>query len=444
MAQIPTSGSLGSVYFNVLENPEKVLEILQTLTYTQTPYLASPIYPILVTSTGWALFAVYHDSSDGDSYEITWGNIATQEFEYCFYGAMFGGIPAFAGFLKKELSINSSILSSFNGFPVGTENNKLANIISATSFNINDNGIINRGYLDTVYFNTFLSTTEVDEVLSKLTYFSGSDSTIGGSIFMSVYSPMNFELYTVGAFKSFEDNSYMIVILDANTNELTPIYLSGTGWVVDSLPVTGFIWAPLVTILVLDFFEVNIGLNNVDQFKQMNYCEQQASHIRNLISSQPFSTGGTYMANLKQIKIGSTVYNIEPYTAYLPLTGGILSGNLHVGGNIQTAGNITFKNTYTLNENAVTSGPSVSNTQNSSSFNTGSSGTGNTGAASASTTINTYTMTFSNGILTITAGTTSVANGSHTHTGPSHTHSVGAHSHGLNSHTHTFGHNTRG
>ena len=244
------------------------------------------------------------------------------------------------------------------------------------------------------------------------------------------------------------------------------------------------------------------------------------------------------MANIKQVTVAGTTYNIEPYTNYLPLAGGTMTGNLKmtenstsiitrsaspewaagiyssssgdevlgilvknprthimlgngdpttrpgctaltptidikngkvginkrigvdgsadvsavdtlsVNGsifaseNIQTAGNIVWKNTYSLNEDAKTSGPSTANTGNSTAFNTGPEGTGNTGPASSSTTINTYAMTFTNGVLTITSGTTSVANGSHTHTGPSHTHSVGAHSHGLNSHTHTFGYNS--
>ena len=36
------------------------------------------------------------------------------------------------------------------------------------------------------------------------------------------------------------------------------------------------------------------------------------------------------MADLKQIKVGSTTYNIEPYTSYLPKTGGTLSGSLTI------------------------------------------------------------------------------------------------------------------
>ena len=34
------------------------------------------------------------------------------------------------------------------------------------------------------------------------------------------------------------------------------------------------------------------------------------------------------MADLKQIKVGDTTYNIEPYTNYLPLTGGTMTGDL--------------------------------------------------------------------------------------------------------------------
>ena len=35
------------------------------------------------------------------------------------------------------------------------------------------------------------------------------------------------------------------------------------------------------------------------------------------------------MANiLKQIKVGDTTYNIEPVTAYLPLSGGTITGSI--------------------------------------------------------------------------------------------------------------------
>jgi hypothetical protein len=49
------------------------------------------------------------------------------------------------------------------------------------------------------------------------------------------------------------------------------------------------------------------------------------------------------MADIKQIKIGNTTYNIEPYTDYLPKTGGTLTGSLEVQGNINVAGNGTIK-----------------------------------------------------------------------------------------------------
>lgn len=34
------------------------------------------------------------------------------------------------------------------------------------------------------------------------------------------------------------------------------------------------------------------------------------------------------MADVKQLKIGNTTYNIEPYTDYLPLTGGTLESTV--------------------------------------------------------------------------------------------------------------------
>ena len=40
--------------------------------------------------------------------------------------------------------------------------------------------------------------------------------------------------------------------------------------------------------------------------------------------------GYTIMANIKRIKVGDTTYNIEPYTAYLPLAGEKMTGNLQM------------------------------------------------------------------------------------------------------------------
>lgn len=34
------------------------------------------------------------------------------------------------------------------------------------------------------------------------------------------------------------------------------------------------------------------------------------------------------MADLKQIQVGNATYNIEPYTNYLPLAGGHMSGDI--------------------------------------------------------------------------------------------------------------------
>lgn len=42
------------------------------------------------------------------------------------------------------------------------------------------------------------------------------------------------------------------------------------------------------------------------------------------------------MADIKQIKVGSTTYNIEPVTAYLPLTGGTMTGPIYYQGTHNT------------------------------------------------------------------------------------------------------------
>ena len=49
------------------------------------------------------------------------------------------------------------------------------------------------------------------------------------------------------------------------------------------------------------------------------------------------------MADLKQIKVGDTTYNIEPYTAYLPLTGGSLTGELKLYASSGDSPRLTFQ-----------------------------------------------------------------------------------------------------
>lgn len=44
------------------------------------------------------------------------------------------------------------------------------------------------------------------------------------------------------------------------------------------------------------------------------------------------------MADIKQIKVGNTTYNIEPVTAYLPLSGGTLTGKLYINAPLNNPG----------------------------------------------------------------------------------------------------------
>lgn len=64
------------------------------------------------------------------------------------------------------------------------------------------------------------------------------------------------------------------------------------------------------------------------------------------------------MANIKQINIGGTAYNIEPYTSYLPSEGGTITGSLTILGTtnldaLQVDGETNF------NDSVVFSGAST-------------------------------------------------------------------------------------
>lgn len=81
------------------------------------------------------------------------------------------------------------------------------------------------------------------------------------------------------------------------------------------------------------------------------------------------------MANLKQIKIGNTTYNIEPYTSYLPLTGGNISGHIYLtGANASSSTGSTSQIVFgtssnnhvviSSNDNTLVINPTISTTTN--------------------------------------------------------------------------------
>ena len=125
---VPNSGYVEKVYFNSNLTVDEVVNILSTLPYYQTPFLTSPIYPILFSATGSpVVFAVQVDTGAGIVYEI---NIA-YDLANGVYDRIFLSYEAevSAGFYKSECEINSSVINNYSEIAIGIKNDKITDLV---------------------------------------------------------------------------------------------------------------------------------------------------------------------------------------------------------------------------------------------------------------------------------------------------------------------------
>lgn len=156
---IPRGEVVERIYFNVNNTAEETLAILKQLTYVQTPLLPFPINVIYANTadgvTGSVILAVKLDDTEYCISEL-WD--ITSEDDYILFRPHIGTIQA-AGFngwnfeykdgdsgvgytskyrrvgiYAMDLYTEGQPLTDFNGIPIGTENEKLKNVLSITPF----------------------------------------------------------------------------------------------------------------------------------------------------------------------------------------------------------------------------------------------------------------------------------------------------------------------
>lgn len=141
--KIPIGTWVGTIYFNTGNTVAETNELLGRLTYVQTPLLPRPIYPIFAyTSDGVTGVFIFAVDMGGGEYNITWASdLSGSSYVDIFQGQIdnvnngfimmgVGGITA----LFNGFNINFSSLSDFSGLAVGSENEKIKNVMSITPF----------------------------------------------------------------------------------------------------------------------------------------------------------------------------------------------------------------------------------------------------------------------------------------------------------------------
>ena len=127
---VNNTGTVSTVYFNDKLSLFETTKLLMKLDYVDTPFLSNPIAPLLFSSSGSpVIFAV----QTYDGYEINVStNIANGVFERIFIDYEFGGdMP---GWYMNSYNVNSSVISNYQGIPVGVQNELLSSLFSITPF----------------------------------------------------------------------------------------------------------------------------------------------------------------------------------------------------------------------------------------------------------------------------------------------------------------------
>lgn len=132
---VPNEWYLEKIYFNDNLSVDEVVNTLKTLTFYQTLFLDNPIYPILFSSDGTpVVFAVKATVSDTDVYEINIVyDLAKQVYDRIFLSYV-SGDGSTAGWHKTECEIDKELINDYYGIPIGTENNKIINLVSTAPF----------------------------------------------------------------------------------------------------------------------------------------------------------------------------------------------------------------------------------------------------------------------------------------------------------------------
>lgn len=174
---VPTSGYVEKLYFNTSLSTSEVVTILSKLTYTQTPLFQAPLVPVLFAQDGNPIIFIGHTSySHAESYFIT---IVTDMNNMQFVNAFDYNNGTDDGWKLNEYNINKNVISEYMGLSIGTQNELIINLVSTTPFPGNDVLTVpNIGYVENVYLNVYLNTSEVKNILKNLNYFKYDDNDL--------------------------------------------------------------------------------------------------------------------------------------------------------------------------------------------------------------------------------------------------------------------------
>ena len=370
---VPNSGYVDTVYFNTEINENDIQNLIDTLPLYQTPFFDYPVYPLLFSSDFefGIMLSVVDDDLYGKIYMIAYANAITNKTTILYYKTD-NSEQLYTPLTTEELEIHKEVIAEYSGLPIGTENDKLANLISSTPFenkvikelsgdyeavelevtenttvdvgamldegkmplsvkvNIGSTNIVsqdgeiiktlkgdyeainltfneppsfwqetvfvNGNYVEKLYFNTELTTDEIDAIFSTLTYddnshlitqYATAEAGRSGSIYIIKMETNGLNGYTI-RISNFDGDSYIY----ASNQEIADYIKSNYNK------------------------SVEVGLN-ITEFpinNTIHTVSNEISNLTNLISSKPPLKNTinveSYLDN-KQMPMSVTV-NVEP------------------------------------------------------------------------------------------------------------------------------------
>ena len=302
--KVQNSGTIGKVYFNTKLSIDEVKALIDSLTFSWSDTNYSKYYIALadnpVRSKGIAFYKGRGDVNSDFTYVIGLNDNSVGD------GTVETRIwSSEEGWLLDNIELNLTLVSEYNGTPIGDQNDKLISVMSSTPFEKIERNYIykggtavpNSGTINELYFNTNLSIEEVVEILKTLPYVANEQGYEMYNIFQANLVGTNFGLsYDVGKF----GNIYGFMATTINDNGLvsqTVIFVSEEQEVIP----TDFVgWNPT--------FLNNDNANTLDG-GTLNIVSGGTSNdlLGGLISTTPF--GKVLKEDLEIVEEGTAVPN---------------------------------------------------------------------------------------------------------------------------------------
>lgn len=301
---VPNSGTVEKVYFNTNLSVEEVVSLISGLIYYTLEN--QPITYSILASSDW--LHTLNITNENGNYTILKYNRETNDLTIIWTNYEYSGdnLSGWREVAKNAISFECEVTNTGGTFDVGAENDKLANLISITpfevktvnNFNIDIKSMLeekklplsvtvnvesesvnvvkqggwvgtqvpNSGTVENVYFNTNLTYDEVANILSKLTYFDIDSTTsycwlldvpsTGESIFAqasTLYGPLEYSLHYIdkdGAWNNiFDDTNLWNSSLLNNSNYISINAEVSDNHALDTVTLTSGLYNNLITEL---------------------------------------------------------------------------------------------------------------------------------------------------------------------------------------------------